>query len=146
MKKNVNSVMLRIAAASPASRSLSPTTKIDPATIQPRAIMLPVINPATVRGSSAALARARMADPISRWTIQPNAAPAQPSSGRPAATKIGSARARTQRSRYRNMRSGMGSDAFRACVVKGVSGTNDGRAASNCSFRGPGNLHQRGTL
>ena len=72
----------RIAAERPASRSESPTTKIEPATIQPRAIMLPVRRPATVRGSSDA--RARFS--ITYWTpaggVQPTAAPAQPSSGR----------------------------------------------------------------
>jgi hypothetical protein len=40
--------------------------KIDPATIQPRAIMLPVRSPATVRGSSDSRARFSIACWITR--------------------------------------------------------------------------------
>src|SRR5215212_4659563 len=62
---------------------------------------------------------------------QPTAAPSQPSMGRPAATKIGSASTRTTRSRYRSTRSGMGvPDAFKASVVKSWSGESVGRAAT----------------
>ncbi len=66
----------RIAAARPASRSDSPTMKIEPATIQPRAIIEPVSRPATVRGSSDARARFSMRACTPRWISQPAAAPA----------------------------------------------------------------------
>src|ERR687897_2660996 len=112
-----------MAAERPASRSLRRTMKIEPATIQPRAIMLPVSRPATVRGSSDARARFSIAAWMARWSVQPTAAPTHPSSGRSAAMKIGRASRRTQRSRYRSTRSGMGiSDAFKACVVKSSPG------------------------
>ena len=53
-----------------------------------------------------------------------------------AATKIGSASPSKARSRYRSMRSGMESDAFRACVVKGVSRGGRRLTASWSSPRG----------
>ena len=83
-----------------------------------------------------ASARLRRKAWTARWRSHATVTPAQANIDRSAATKTGSAAASTARSTIRNMRSGIGPDAFRACVVKESPGEATGAAASECSPAG----------
>src|SRR3954454_592488 len=94
--------MTRTAAESPAFRSTSPEPKMVSAISHPRPIMDAVSNPATVRGSLEAAARLFRTSRMMRCATHPTAAAPHPSSGHPAARKIGSASASSPRSANRS--------------------------------------------